>query len=105
MKLYTIDSPGKNQNLHDIVVKIKPILLKAGVTRSSLFGSIVRGDDTRDSDVDILIDTPAGMSLFDLVRLQRRLAESLGKKVDLLTYNSVHPLLKDYIERDQLRIL
>ena len=92
-------------DLKNITNKILPVLKEAGVTKSSLFGSYVRGDYRADSDVDILVDLPRGNSLLDLVRLEKKLEKAIGKKVDLLTYNSVHPLLKDKINRDQLQIL
>lgn len=85
--------------------KVLPILKQAGVKRSSLFGSYVRGDQTRSSDIDILVELPKGSSLLDLIGLEMELKKAVGKKVDLLTYNSINPLLKDYIQKDQLRIL
>ena len=91
--------------LKNVTRKVLPVLKEAGVTRSSLFGSYVRGENRADSDVDILVELPKGNSLLDLVRLEKKLEKALGKKVDLLTYNSVHPLLKDYINKDQLQIL
>ena len=91
--------------LKNVTRKVLPVLKEAGVTKSSLFGSYVRGDYRTDSDVDILVELPKGNSLLDLVRLEKKLEKALGKKVDLLTYNSVHPLLKDHIKKDQLQIL
>ena len=91
--------------LKNVTRKVLPVLKEAGVTKSSLFGSYVRGDYRTDSDVDILVELPKGNSLLDLVRLEKKLEKALGKKVDLLTYNSVHPLLKDHISKDQLQIL
>ncbi|OGE08321.1 hypothetical protein A3A60_03975 [Candidatus Curtissbacteria bacterium RIFCSPLOWO2_01_FULL_42_26] len=91
--------------LQSVTDKVLPVLKEAGVTKSSLFGSYVRGDYRKDSDVDILVELPKGNSLLDLVRLEKKLEKALGKRVDLLTYNSVHPLLKDYISKDQLQIL
>ncbi len=91
--------------IEEIKQKVIPILKQAGVKKSSLFGSYVRGDQTKKSDIDILVELPKGSSLLDLVRLERELQTTLGKKVDLLTYNSIHPLLKGYIEKDQLQIL
>ena len=91
--------------LKNVTSKVLPVLKEAGVTKSSLFGSYVRGDYRTDSDVDILVELPKGNSLLDLVRLEKKLEKALGKKVDLLTYNSVHPLLKDHIKKDQLQIL
>lgn len=91
--------------LKNVTNKVLPILKEAGVIKSSLFGSYVRGDYRKDSDVDILVELPKGSSLLDLVRLEKKLENAVGKKVDLLTYNSVHPLLKDHINKDQLQIL
>lgn len=85
--------------------KVIPILKEAGVTRSSIFGSYARGDVRKDSDIDILIDPPKKMSLLDLAGLKLDLEEVLGKEVDIITYNSIHPLLKKYILKDQVRIL
>ncbi len=91
--------------LKSLTSKVLPVLKEAGVTKSSLFGSYVRGDYHKDSDIDILVELPKGNSLLDLVRLEKKLENVLGKKVDLLTYNSVHPLLKDHIGKNQLQIL
>lgn len=91
--------------LEDIKKKALPILREEGIKRSSIFGSYVRGDNKEDSDVDVLVEMPRGSSLLDLVRLQRKLGNVLVKNVDLLTYNSISPLLKDYILQDQYQIL
>lgn len=91
--------------IEEVKKKAIPILKEAGVIRSSLFGSIVRGDTRGDSDIDMLVELPQGKSLLDLVRLQKKLEEQLRIEVDLLTYKSIHPLLKDYIQKDQISIL
>lgn len=91
--------------IEQIKKKILPILKQAGVTKSSIFGSYVRGDQTKKSDIDILVALPKGSSLLDLIGLEMELKKVVGKKVDLLTYNSIHPLIKDYIQKDQLQIL
>lgn len=85
--------------------KILPILKQAGVKKSSIFGSYARGDQVKGSDIDILVELPKGSSLLDLIGLEMDLKKAIGQKVDLLTYNSINPLLKDYIQKDQLRII
>ncbi len=92
-------------NLDNIKNKALPILKEAGVTRSSLFGSYVRGEETEDSDIDVLVELPKGKSLLDLIGLENKLQEALGKKIDLLTYKSISPYLKVYIQKDQIQIL
>ena len=85
--------------------KVLPILKQAGVTRSAIFGSYARGEADKESDLDILVDLPEGKSLFDLIDLKQTLEGLLGLKVDLLTYNLVSPLLRDYVFRDQVSVL
>lgn len=92
-------------DLEQIKKKIIPILKAGGATRAALFGSAARGEATEDSDIDILVDLPRGKSLFDLAGLQLKLTETLGREVDVITYNSINPLLKDYILKDQLQII
>lgn len=92
-------------NLEEIKKKIVPILKEEGATRAALFGSVVRGEATKKSDVDILVDLPRGKTLFDLAELHIKLKKALGREVDVITYNSINHLLKDYILRDQFPIL
>jgi uncharacterized protein len=92
------------KEIEEIKEKVTPILKEEGVLRSAIFGSVVRGEDTKDSDVDILIQPPEGMTLFGLVALERKLGEAVGKKVDLVTYRSLHHLLRDRIMAEQVPI-
>jgi len=81
-------------------------LIEGGVKRAALFGSFARGDATEDSDIDLLIEFKGKTkSLLDLAALKIKLEESLGKNVDLITYNSLHPLLRDRILSEQVIIL
>ncbi len=93
------------EDIQKIKDKITPLLQQAGVLRSSIFGSVARGEATKNSDVDILIEFPKGKNMFDLIDLEERLGSTLGKKVDLVTYQSLHHLLRDGILNEQVRIL
>ena len=53
--------------------------------RVRLFGSVARGDDRTDSDIDLLVDFDRESSLFDLIRLTRELEELLGRPVDVIS--------------------
>jgi uncharacterized protein len=91
--------------LENIKEKIVPILKETGVTRAAIFGSVARGEETNTSDVDILVDLPGDMSLFDAVDLEYKLEETIQRKVDLVDYESIKPRLKPHILRDQIPIL
>jgi predicted nucleotidyltransferase len=94
-----------NEQIIEIKEKILNALKQNDVKRASLFGSIVRGELTDESDIDILVEFKGEKSLLDLVGLKLELEEMLKRKVDVLTYNSLHPLLKDRILREQEVIL
>lgn len=92
-------------SVNEIKNKVLPVLKEAGVTRSSLFGSYVRGDQKDDSDIDILVDLPKGLSLFDVVELKYKLEDVLGKKVDLVEYGYIKSQLRNSILTSQVQIL
>ncbi len=89
--------------LKTIKRQILPLLRKNKVKKAGVFGSYARGEQKRASDIDLLIEFKG--SLLDLVSLENKLQEQLGKKVDLLTYKSIHPLLRKRILREEVRIL
>ena len=93
-----------NKRLASIERKIVPILKKNGVVRAGLFGSIVRGEAGKRSDVDILIKFKGEKSLLDLAGLELELEGKLKKKVDVVEYCSIHPLLKKTILGEEVRI-
>jgi len=91
--------------LKEIKSKIRKVLKKHGVVRAGIFGSYARGEQKKNSDIDILIEAKGKFSLFDLVGLEIELQKALNKKVDLLTYNGINPRLKDYILNDEVKII
>lgn len=85
--------------------KIIPILKKYGVSRASLFGSVVRGDTHKNSDVDILVELPEDKSLFYMMDIQFELEDVLKKKVDLVEFNYIKPRLRSHILSEQVKII
>lgn len=87
------------------IVKIVPILKKYGVRRASLFGSIVRGEATKKSDIDILVELPESLQGLDYVEakmsLQEELEKKLKSKVDIVEFDSIKESLKKYILPEQ----
>ncbi len=75
-----------------------------GFTDLAVFGSAARGDDRSDSDVDLLVQPPAGSDVFDMLRLQDTLATVLGKDVDLVSYGGLDASLDRDILRDRVLI-
>jgi predicted nucleotidyltransferase/DNA-binding transcriptional regulator YiaG len=71
-----------------------------GASGLRVFGSVARGQDRSDSDVDLLADLPTGMSLFGLARLQADLESILGTRVDLVPAADLKPDVRSRVERD-----
>jgi len=85
------------QDINDII----QILQSYKVKKIALFGSYARGDNNEKSDIDILIEPASRTTLFDMAGMQIDLKASLKKSVDLITYGSISPILKDNILKDE----
>ena len=92
-------------HIEQIRRKILPILQRYGVNTAGLFGSYVRDEITADSDIDILVEIEKDISLLDFVGLKLEIEEALGKKVDLVEYDTIKPLLRERILNEQVIIL
>jgi len=92
-------------NIEELSEQILPVLKRFGVKKAAIFGSQARGEGGKESDVDILVEFEPGKSLLDLAGLKIELEETLGRRVDVLTYESLHPLLKDRILKEQKPLL
>ena len=85
----------------EIKKKAGKIFKKYGVTKAAVFGSYARGEQKKNSDIDLLVELDERNTFFDFIGLQLELEAVLGKKVDLVTYDSLHHLLKDIILSEQ----
>jgi len=76
-----------------------------GVVRLSLFGSTVRGEDRPDSDIDLLaaFDETRQISLVDAVGIENRLAELLGRPVELVEEGTLKPRVKQSVDAEAVR--
>jgi predicted nucleotidyltransferase len=86
--------------------KILPVLLPYGVKSVAVFGSVVRGEDTPESDIDILVELkppgerpPIGLRWFGL---EQELEEILGRKVDLISQAALSPYIQPYVEKEMV---
>ena len=84
---------------------ILPILKRHKIRRAAIFGSFARGEARKRSDVDILVEFKKTPTLFDIGGLYADLQEKLHRKVDIVTYNSIDPRLKESILSSKIDIL
>ncbi len=83
--------------------EILKIAAKYGVSNVRVFGSVARGEEKKNSDIDLLVSIKKhkGMGL-DVIRFQREVAEKMHKKVDVISDNGIYPLLKKIIIEEAL---
>ena len=82
---------------HEPVLRIAA---EVGVLNVRVFGSVLSGEDTEESDIDLLVDAPKGITLFDMARLQRQLEADLGVSVDVMTPGDLSLGFRDQVVRE-----
>ncbi|NQW58755.1 MAG: nucleotidyltransferase family protein [Polynucleobacter sp.] len=70
-------------------VQIRQIVASHHASNARVFGSVAKGEDTNQSDLDILIEPTNETTLFDIGAIRRKLKDLLGVTVDVLTPNSL----------------
>ena len=100
---------SKNVKMETNIKKLAGTILRAikkfDVIRAGVFGSYARGEAKKTSDIDIIVEFKGRKSLLDLVGLQLAIEQALNKKADVITYNSINPMLKKKILKEEIRIL
>lgn len=98
----------KNLGRAEIIQIIIDTLAPLGVSRIALFGSFARGEDNSDSDIDILVRLPSpgkrkliGLRWFSL---DQEIQDKIGRKVDLVTEDSLLSTIRVRIQKD-LRVI
>jgi len=94
-----------NTYAQQIKQSILPILKRYGVSKAALFGSAIRGQMGSKSDIDILVQIDKDISLLEFVGLKLDLEEALNRNVDLGEYETIKPLLRERILKEQEIIL
>jgi predicted nucleotidyltransferase len=83
---------------------IRKLVHSSGMTNPRVFGSAIHGDDTEESDLDLLIDAPPRASILDLAKLQVAIEAQIGISIDLLTSDSLPPKFRDSVLAEALPV-
>jgi predicted nucleotidyltransferase len=95
----------KIEEIKNEIRKCMPILKdKYKVKTIGLFGSYIRGEQSRGSDVDILVEFYETIDLFTFIELEEFLSEKVGVKVDLVMRDTLKPRIKDTILREAVTV-
>ena len=92
-------------DIEKVKMKIIPILKKHEIKKAGLFGSLVRGELSPESDIDILVQIDKDISLWDFIGIKIEIENELNRKVDLVEYSEIKPLLRNSILKEQVALL
>jgi predicted nucleotidyltransferase len=84
--------------------EIRRIVETNGGLNPRVFGSVLHGEDTEDSDLDILIDAAPRFTLFDMARMALEIERLINKKVDVRTPDDIHPKFRPQIVAEAIPI-
>jgi predicted nucleotidyltransferase len=85
------------EHLRRLAPELQALTETYGGTRLRVFGSVVQGQATPDSDLDLLVDVPSSQSLLALVGIGQELEQLLGCPVDVAESDSLHPLIRSEV--------
>jgi predicted nucleotidyltransferase len=99
-----VSKTRKEIDIEELKKQIRPILKRHQVNKAGIFGSMATGTAKKTSDLDLLIDFKGGKDLFDLVALKLDLESEIKRHVDVLTYESLNPLIKERVLKQEVKV-
>ena len=105
-KKMLVEKTKTNREIEKIKSKIIAALKKNKVSKAGIFGSYSRGEQNKNSDIDITVEiNDKNMSLLGFIKLTRLLEGLLKRKVDLVEYSAIKPRIKERILKEEIRII
>lgn len=100
-----ISRPASTEELRDRLAAALPDLRQRYPIRSiGIFGSWARGEQTAESDVDLLVAFDGSITFFDVLALEEELAAILGAPIDLVTPGALKPFIGQRVQRELLPV-
>ena len=95
-----------SKEVKDIIPVIQQYFTNKPIEYAYLFGSCSRGEETKDSDIDLLVrlSPSASVGLFEYVDMAMNLQDIIGRKVDLVEEDGVADFAKPYVNNDKIKI-
>lgn len=87
-------------NLEPILKKLRDTCYSNDVSMLGIFGSVARGEDTENSDVDLLVRLNNPVGFVEFIDLEDTFKQIFGRDVDLATETSLHPLIRQNVLAD-----
>ena len=90
-----------NQERIELFAKVQKYLLRTGILRAWVFGSFARGEESGQSDLDLLVDYEKGISLLTTIRYKLDLEQIIGREVDLIENGCLKPFATASAEKEK----
>ena len=90
----------KGRILNALKMELPYLRGKFNVKTVGLFGSFARGEQTKKSDIDLLVEFENPIGLFELVELEEYLSGILGAKVEIVTPDALKPIMKPLVLKE-----
>ncbi|GAA2931318.1 hypothetical protein GCM10010458_12580 [Microbacterium luteolum] len=100
LTLTLAEAPETLRQVRLLAADLRTILAEYGATNIEVFGSVARGDDHENSDIDLLVDLAPDVGMFDLLRMQSAAEALLGRPVDIVPRASLKSGVADDVRRD-----
>lgn len=93
-----------SEALHAHRADIRRVVEQSRVRNPRVFGSVLHGDDSNNSDLDLLVDALPGATLLDLGAVQFELEQLLGVPVDVLTPDDLPAVFRDQVLKEAVLV-
>jgi hypothetical protein len=94
--------------LRDRLTRLRDIIAATaaahGAQNVRIFGTVARGEEAADSDVDFLVTLEPGRTLLDLARLEASLEALVGRRVDVVTEDGLREPIRSAVAREAVRV-
>ena len=91
--------------LDSLKKQIMDILNKYPVSKAAIFGSFARGEENKNSDIDILIETSRPVLMFVILKIEKELGQITNRKIDIVEYSAIKQSIKQRILNEAIPIL
>jgi predicted nucleotidyltransferase len=99
-----VNSIRLRERVAELQEAIRAAALASRALEVRVFGSVARGDEVEHSDIDFLVTLEPGRTLLDLARLEVRLEQLLGRRVDVVTIEGLREPMRSAALREAVRV-
>lgn len=93
------------QQVEEYRQMILPVLKRYLIKRAAIFGSFAKNEASKDSDIDLLIETDKNFTLLKMIQLEDEISKLTNRKVDIVEYSAIKPSIRNEVLQSSVTIL